>query len=88
MLGGMSAKTKYLFAPIIFVLFAAIPGVTALHSLHTGVIWRGGGHEPVITLAKDAQAFYESIIFLSGLALIFLATAVWSVVLIIRHKNG
>ena len=83
----MSAKAKNFVVPVIFVLFAAIPGVTAVHGVCTGAIWRGSGREPVITLAKDALEFYESIVFLSGLALIFLGAAVWCVITIIRHNT-
>ena len=83
----MSALTKNLYVPFLFAFFAAIPGVLAVYGLRTGVIWRGGGREPIITLAKDAPGFYGTICFLSLLTLIFLSGAVWTTITLIRHKR-
>jgi hypothetical protein len=83
----MSAFTKNLPVPFIFALLAGIPGAVAVHSLRIGAIWRGGGREPMITLANDAAGFYGAICFLLLLTLIFGAGAIWSAVVLIRHRR-
>jgi hypothetical protein len=84
----MSALTKNLYAPFVFALLGCIPGSVAIHSLRIGAIWRGGGREPMITLANDAVGFYEAICFLLLLTLIFVGAAIWSAVVLIRHRRG
>ena len=83
----MSEFFKNLFVPFVFVLFASIPGALAVHGLWAGAIWRGGGREPIFTLVGDASGFYEAICFLLLLALIFACAAIWSAVLLIRHRR-
>ena len=83
----MNPVAKNLYVPFLFGLFAAIPGAVAVHGIRTGVISRGGGREPIITLANDAGGFYGAICFLSFLTLVFVGAAVWATVILIRHKT-
>ncbi len=83
----MRALVKHFYLPLVLLVLAAVPGATVIHGLRTGALWRPGGLEPVVTLAKDAAEFYHTIIWLSALALVFLSSAVWTGITLFRHQT-
>ena len=83
----MNALDKGYHLPIAFSLFATFFPYMVVRSLRTGEIWRGGGHEATITLAKDAWDFYFTIAGLSALALTFWGGTLWTLVLISRRRT-
>lgn len=82
----MNALDKGYHLPVAFSLFATFFTWMVVRNLQTGEIWRGGGNEASITLAKDAGDFYFTIAGLCALALTFWGSAIWALVLTFRRR--
>jgi len=83
----MKALDKGCHLPVVFTLFGVFLTAMLVHDLRTGEIWRGGGHEPTITLVKDAAEFYSMIFFVSALAVTFWGGTIWTLFLLFRRKT-
>ncbi len=83
----MNALDKGYHLPVVFSLFGAFFTYMVVHDLRTGEIWRGGGHQPGITLVKDAGDFYNVIVGFSVLALTFWVGTLWTLFLLFRRKT-
>ena len=83
----MNALDKGYHLPVAFSLFGAFFTYMVVRDLRTGEIWRGGGHDATITLAKDAGDFCVFICFLSALALIFWGGTIWTLFLFLRRRT-
>lgn len=83
----MNALDKGYHLPVGFSLFGTFLTYMVVRDLRTGEIWRGGGHDATITLAKDAGDFYTMICFLSALALTFWGGTIWTLFLMIRRRT-
>ena len=83
----MNALDKGYHLPVAFSLFGAFFTYMVVRDLRTAEIWRGGGHEATITLAKNAADFYFTIAGLSALALTFWGGTAWTLFLILRRRS-
>jgi hypothetical protein len=82
----MNVLDKGYHLPVAFSLFGTFFTYMVVRDLRTGEIWRGGGHEATITLAKDTGDFYFTIAGLSALALTFWGGTLWTLVLMFRRR--
>ena len=83
----MNALDKGCHLPVAFSLFAAFFTYMVVRDLRTGEIWRGGGNDATITLAKDAGDFYVLIGVLLALALTFWGATIWTLFLLFRRRT-
>ena len=82
----LNALDKGYHLPVAFSVFATFFTYMVVRDLRTGEIWRGGGYEATITLARDAGGFYFTIAALSALALACWGGTLWTLVLICRRR--
>jgi hypothetical protein len=82
----MNVLDKGCHLPVALSLFAAFFTYMVVRDLRTGEIWRGGGHDATITLAKDAGDFYTMIVFLAALALTFWGGTAWTLFMMFRRR--